>query len=121
MVKNREPFDTDTPDNTLASAARTTSSTGTAFDTGDLNSVLGVLTVTAHSGTTPTLDTKLQTSLDGGTTWADVASFAQVTTTDGVTRKLFGPVGSSCRWSWTVGGTTPSYTFKIDSYFNRDD
>lgn len=116
---NRVPFGN--ADHTLASAARTTTGTSTAFDTGDLISLLAALDITAASGTTPTLDVKLQTSFDGGSTWVDVASFAQATNASGDQTKLFSGVGPSCRWSWTIAGTTPSFTFSIASKFNRDD
>src|SRR6187200_919033 len=43
----------------LASAARTASGTGTAFDSGDIDTLLGTLTVSAHAGTTPTLDVRV--------------------------------------------------------------
>src|ERR1041385_7868215 len=36
------------------------------------------LTVTAASGTTPTLDVYLQTSYDGGATWQDVVAFPRL-------------------------------------------
>ena len=43
----------------LASASRTTSTAGTAFDTLDLVSVTGTLIVTNRSGTNPTLDVEV--------------------------------------------------------------
>ena len=43
----------------VASAARTTTANGTAFDTSDLDSISATLTCTARSGTNPTLDVVL--------------------------------------------------------------
>ena len=100
------------PDAAVASAARTATGVGTAFDPANADSLEGFLTVTAASGTTPTLDVRLETSLDGGTTWSTVGAFAQITTT-GTRNKVFGPVGDSCRWAWTIAGTTPSFTFSV--------
>jgi hypothetical protein len=74
--------------------------------------VEATLIVTAASGTTPTLDVKLQTSGDG-TTWDDVASFPQQTTTQTGRYKVFGPLGTYVRWVWTIAGTTPSFTFAV--------
>lgn len=99
-------------DAALASAARTATGTGTAFNTNQANSFEATLAITAASGTTPTLDVKLQTSIDGGTSYDDVDAFPQKTTT-GTDGHVFGPLGDTCRWAWTIGGTTPSFTFSI--------
>jgi hypothetical protein len=106
------------PDAALASAARTTSGSGAAFDTDQADSLEATLTVTAASGTTPTLDVRLETSIDGGTTWDTVGSFAQLTaaSADG---HVFGPLGDTCRWAWTIAGTTPSFTFTITAEANN--
>jgi hypothetical protein len=100
-------------DAALASAARTATGTGTAFNTNQANSFEATLIVSAHSGTTPTLDVRLETSIDGGTSYDTVGSFVQFTTTDGTDGHVFGPLGDTCRWAWTIGGTTPSFTFAI--------
>jgi len=212
----------------LASAARTTSTNGTAFDTPDTVSLTATLVVTDRDGTNPTLDVELQTSGDEGLTYEKVAQFTQVssgvpavahaTTTGGTADpavneiqtvtisnadggtftltysgqtttaiaygatgavvkaalealsniaaddmtvvkasdvytvtfggtlaatnvdqltssgasltatdltpevKVFGPVGSMCRWAWTVGGSdTPTFTFAVTPVTaNRD-
>ncbi len=103
------------PDAALASAARTTSGNGAAFNTGTANSLEGFLSVTAATAPT-TLDVRLETSVDGGTSWTTVAAFAQAT---GVTTKnrVFGPLGDTCRWAWTLVGT--SFTFAITAEENR--
>lgn len=98
----------------VAAGARTTTATGTPFNTEDAIAFSAKLSITAASGTTPTLDLKLQESVDG-TNWNDVAAFPQKTGA-GTHSKTFGPLtpGSQCRWSWTIGGTTPSFNFSID-------
>lgn len=104
----------------VASAARTATANGTAFDTSDLDSIEATLAVTANSGTDESLDVILQTSVDG-TNFATVAAFTQKTGT-GSEAKVFGPLGGTSRWRWTIGGTdTPSFTFSIASTLNRDD
>jgi hypothetical protein len=105
----------------LASSARTTSTASTAFDTTSIDSVNGNMIITAVSGTNPTLDVILQTSPDSGTTWQTVGAYAQQTTTVASVPKIFGPLGDSSRWSWTIGGTaTPTFTFSIASTVDRD-
>jgi hypothetical protein len=69
-----------------------------------------LLAVTAASGTTPTLDVVIQTSHDG-TTWRTAHTFTQATAT-GTQRASF-PVDRFVRATWTVGGTTPSFTFAV--------
>ena len=70
--------------------------------------------VTAASGSTPTLDVKLQDSLDG-TNWTDVTSgaFTQATTTtiERITVATFD--GAFVRIAWTITGGTPSFTFNV--------
>lgn len=104
----------------VASAARTATGTGTAFSTAGLDSVIGTLTVSAASGTTPTLDVTLETTADG-TNYYTVGAFVQKTATATADAKVFGPLGSSCRWKWTIAGTTPSFTFVIATTADRDD
>lgn len=104
----------------VASAARTTTGNGTAFDTADIDSITGAVAVTASSGTTPTLDVTLQTSADG-TVFYSVGSFTQKTTTTAAETKVFTGLGSTSRWAWTIAGTTPSFTFSIVATVDRDD
>lgn len=103
----------------LASAARTASANGTAFATEDINELEAELVVSAHAGTTPTLDVKLQTKTDDGA-YYDVASFPQVGDANGTTGRVFTGLGDTCRWVWAIAGTTPSYTFAINAEAERD-
>jgi len=107
-VKNiQQPF---------ASAARTASVNSSVFEVQDADVLVLYLVVTANSGTSQTLDVKMQDSPDGGTTWFDIAGAAvtQVTTSNGsqivsATRKF----ARTVRCVVTIGGTTPSYTFAV--------
>jgi hypothetical protein len=110
------PGDEPRPDAAVASAARTTTGTSTAFNSDGADSLEATLTVSAASGTTPTLDVTLETSIDG-TDWDTVAAFAQKTAA-GSDKHVFGPLGDQCRWKWTIGGTTPSFTFAIAAEAN---
>jgi len=95
-------------------AARTSTVTGTGVDvsayTGPMLFVQDVGTV---SGTTPTLDGKLQDSADDSS-YADVtgATFTQVTASNSVQTLQLGAdsVRKYVRWVGTIGGTTPSFT-----------
>lgn len=109
---NYFPGDVARPDAAFASATKTTSGNDTAFNTNQAKSLEAFLTVTAASGTTPTLDVRLETSVDAGATWRTVASLAQITVA-GARNGVLGPLGDQCRWAWTIAGTTPSFTFSI--------
>lgn len=83
-----------------------------------------VINMGAVTGTTPTLDMKMQLSPDGGTTWVDIAGAAwpQIIATGLYTLAIYPGmtvVASAAlsrslprtwRLVWTVGGTTPSFT-----------
>lgn len=105
----------------LASAARTTTGTGTAVELPSLARRFAFQIVcSARSGTTPTLDATVQHSIDGGTTWFTLVTFTQLTNTgselkayadvEGTTAQF---VGRLFRVSYTIGGTTPSFTFGV--------
>lgn len=98
----------------VPSAAYTATANGAGMMlSGDAEYVSVLVATTAVSGTTPTLDLKLQWSNDGGQTWADaqpVDSFTQITAT-GNAVKVFQAKGTWMRLVYTIGGTTPSFTF----------
>ena len=103
----------------VASAARTTTGAGSSFDTSNLDHVIGVLTVTAASGTSPTLNVTLETTADG-TNYYSAGTFTQKTTTSAADSKVFGDLGPLSRWAWTIGGTSPSFTFSIAATADKD-
>lgn len=105
--------------NLFPSAARTATANGTSVDlqqySGD---VAVVLDSSAGTGTSPTLDVKLQDSADNSS-FADIAgaTFTQVTGTASrqkivinkdAARRYVRPVA-------TIGGTTPSFTFSVNA------
>lgn len=74
-----------------------------------------LLNVSAASGTTPTLDVKIQTRKDSADTFRDLASspsFAQKTAA-GSERKCFPGCDREVRVVATIGGTTPSFTYSV--------
>lgn len=71
------------------------------------------LQVTAASGTTPTLDVKVQHSSDGST-YADLITFTQVTAANAYERvAVTGTVNRYLRVEFTIGGTSPDFTFHV--------
>jgi len=106
----------------LAAAARRTSTlTGTGIDVLHYEGVgLVVLNASAGTGTTPTLDVKLQHS-DDDSTYADVTggTFAQVTDGAGTAGVQVLKVNVSdlkryLRVIGTIAGTTPSFDFGVE-------
>lgn len=99
----------------VSSAKTATGNSAAAILIDDPGSQIALLVnVSAASGTTPTLDLKVQWSHDG-TTWADADAsdaFVQITAAK-VTVKLFPRRGPYFRLFWTIGGTTPSFTFGV--------
>lgn len=71
-----------------------------------------VLAVTQTLGTLPTLNVKLQQSMDDGMTWQDVWHFEQMTANGSSYMPALKLQGVQ-QIVWTVGGTTPSFTFQV--------
>lgn len=101
------------------SAARTATANGATKDvTAGKRVVTAYQDVTAVSGTSPTLVTKLQDSIDNGVTWADVdgGAFAQVTGVgEAYITVLLRRAANALRAVATIGGTNPSFTFKVEA------
>lgn len=97
----------------FASSARTATATSGAENSSNYNALYAVLDITAVSGTTPTLDVKFQTSVDGSV-WVDIASgaFSQKTAT-GTDKLEISGIARYLRVVATIGGTTPSFTFSL--------
>lgn len=100
-----------TPRELAASAARTSSGEGASVDLGVDTTLLLDLTVTATSGTTPSLLVTLETSAEGSV-WRTLGQFASKTAT-GRERLRFPGADRYVRARWTLGGTTPSFTFSV--------
>lgn len=102
--------------------ARQRSGTGTTNGTGvDVSNLEGaaiaILDVTAESGTSPTLDVKLQECDTQGGTYTDVVggAFTQVTTVSGL-QKLAVDITMTkkfLRAAGTAGGTSPVYGWGV--------
>ena len=111
-----------------ASAARTvTGQTDGPMNHDNARGVHLVLDITAASGTTPTLDVKVQRWDKESAKYVDLPSgaFVQKTTTgtddliiypgvaETANRSVSDAMSENWRAVWTIGGTTPSFTFSI--------
>lgn len=94
-----------------ASSTQTASNNGTAVTVPNSREAVVFLNVTAATGT---LDVKIQTSDDGGTTWYDLpnGAFAQKTAT-GTQAIQITNFGDTIRCVSTIGGGTPSFTYAV--------
>lgn len=88
----------------------------TFFDNGAATTLGGtaVLSVSAVSGTTPTLAVKLQHSADN-ITYVDLpgGAFSSQNAINAELITFTGTVNRYLRAVWTIGGTTPSFTFNV--------
>ena len=132
-------FNTETDEH--ASAAEGGSANGNLRTSVNIRGIIALLDITAVSGTSPTMDLKpnlysaLNAAFDGdGQSYTDSAGnaiqFVQKIGTGndhmviypGIAEKLTGVgrrystiIPRSRRWYWTIGGTSPSFTFELDS------
>ena len=93
-----------------ASAARAADGNGGAIDIAAMLVGVVELEVTAASGTTPTLDVKIVGA--DGTKTCELGKFAQQTAA-GSGRIAVPLPYPEARAEWTIGGTTPSFTFSV--------
>lgn len=96
-----------------ASTTQTASGNGSAYEMADNGTLRLTLAITAASGTTPSMTVSVDTSTDGSTGWTSVGTFAAQTTTTAGVRKMFTGLDRFARVSWTISGTTPSFTFSV--------
>lgn len=107
-------------------APRTATATGNSRvypELGAFSKAIFILDVSAASGTTPTLDVKIQGWAPLAEKWHDVATFPQQTTT---TSTVIAPQAADLdfqtyRAVWTIGGTTPSFTFQLGAIAHTEE
>lgn len=101
----------------FAPAAKTSTVTGSGIDRRGFEEILVKQTVGAVSGTSPTLDGKIQDSADNST-FADVtgATFTQVTAADKEQCLRINGKGLRryVRYVGTIAGTSPSFTMGVE-------
>lgn len=124
----------------VASAAQTATTTTATITLPLADGYTFIQDVTAVTGTSPTLDTALQITPDGGTTWYSVMRYAQVTAAN-VQRITFQPIqgrgeassqaaiadtggaatanqpiSTLIKFKFTIAGTSPSFTLQISMF-----
>lgn len=100
-----------------ASGAKTATGNGTAQGAPSGSRLAVALDVTAVSGTSPTMTVSVQWSHDGST-WHDGDAADAFTTITAAAKKvkMFDQKAPFYRLLWTIGGTTPSFTFSARSF-----
>jgi hypothetical protein len=104
--------------NYIASGARTTAGNGSAADISGVDYVTVLVDVTAVSGTTPAMTIIPQWS-HNGTDWFDSNPGENMSpdfTATAKRAKTFQVKAPYFRVVWSIGGTTPSFTFAVHLY-----
>lgn len=101
----------------VASAARTAAGNSGTLTSGwgAVTTIRAQLNVTAASGTSPSLTVTIEDTLDG-TNWNTIGSFSAKTAVSREVINITTPFSDRVRVSWTVAGTTPSFTFEVSAY-----
>jgi hypothetical protein len=110
-----------------ASSAKTATGNGTTQTNANGTGAMFYINVSAASGTTPTLAVRVQVQDPVSTTWFDIngavtptltgISTAMLTVYPGISEaantKVSQALPRTYRVAWTIGGTTPSFTFSV--------
>lgn len=97
----------------VPSAARTTTGASeVSSGYGDSATLRAQLQVTAVAGTGPTLNVLIEDTVDG-TNWNTIGTFAQQAAAGREVINVTIPFADRIRVSWSIGGTTPSFTFNV--------
>ena len=130
----------------VASAAYTTTTTTAAFELPLCDTYHIIINHTAVTGTSPTADIQLKTSIDGGTTYVGLPLRSTQVTAAGVTHLVFkmglggnevavespaaatgGTLAKNCvfdrkymKLTFTIGGTNPSVTSVVYGLFSQN-
>jgi hypothetical protein len=128
--------------NVLTASAVAATASSAAFSLPMADSYDLVLNITSVTGTTPTMDLVLQTSIDGGTTFVDLPLRYTQKTAAGVAHLVFrlglgenevaleqagadtgGTLAKNCvfdpqnmKLKYTIGGTNPTFTFTVTAF-----
>ena len=97
----------------VASAALTASANTAAISNALGNGFQVNVNVTAATGTTPTLDFRVEESFDGGTNWVTLYEMQRITAIGNYNTPILRASGRHIRYVQTVGGTTPSFTRSV--------
>ena len=94
----------------IASAAITATATSAAIANNLGNGFQVNISVTAATGTNPTLDVRVEESFDGGANWVTLYEMQRITAVGSYNSPILRASGRHIRYVQTVGGTSPSFT-----------
>lgn len=97
----------------VSSAAITATATSSSIANDLGNGFQVTFPVTAVTGTTPTLDIRIEESFDGGTNWVTLYEMQRITATGSYNTPILRASGRHIRYVRTIGGSTPSFTMAI--------
>ena len=97
----------------IASSVITTTGTSATFANNLGNGFQVNVAVTAVTGTTPTLDVRVEESFDGGTNWLTLYEFQRITANGSYNSPVMRATGRHIRYVRTITGTTPSFTMAV--------
>ena len=105
----------------VASAARTASAAGALLSGfGRADTLRVQVTVTARSGTNPTLNVIVEDTLDDGVNWNTIKAFTELIAVGQEVVDVTTPFSDNIRVSWIIGGTdTPTFTFAVVVHAGR--
>ena len=101
-----------TRDILLYSGTETTDGEGSSSNITDMARFIMYLIVSGLGGTSPTLTVTIQDSPDGDN-WVNVGSFAVASAVGTIALRPSASLGRYIRAAWTLGGTTPTFTFDV--------
>ena len=96
-------------------ATSTSNTQSTSINTRYVEEAIFSLDITAASGTSPTLDITIQTYDQFADVWQTLATFTQKTTTGSDAGFVGDCIGNELAILYTIGGTTPSFTFSVNA------
>lgn len=97
----------------VASAAITTTATSSSVSNNQGNGFQVTFPVTAVTGTSPTLDIRIEESFDGGANWVTLYEMQRITAVGSYNTPILRSTGASIRYVRTITGTSPSFTMAI--------
>lgn len=97
----------------VASAAITATATSASIVNDKGNGFQVTFPVTAVTGTSPTLDIRIEESFDGGTNWVTLYEMQRIIATGSYNTPILRASGRHIRYVRTLGGASPSFTMAI--------
>jgi hypothetical protein len=97
----------------LESLARTTNGNSGDLRTSNGETIRCQLHITGSGGTAPTLNVLIEDTLDG-INYNTIGTFAQKTAAGREVINITTPFSETLRVSWTIAGSSPSFTFSVD-------